>query len=122
MEGVDVNTQVTNWGEIRVTADRGIGMAGIGNGHEVSNFGLIEMHGTFTIGMVARGSVSPPDPVPLPGLELEMVNAGRITTEGDLAIGAALGVSRGDSVPLRAARSSIAARSKPKATAPRKSS
>jgi hypothetical protein len=89
VEGVLFNTHVTNRGEIHVTADSSAGMGGFGDGHEVSNFGLIDTHGTFTIGMAARGG----GPLELDGTDLEMVNAGRIITEGELAIGAALGVS-----------------------------
>jgi hypothetical protein len=83
------NTHVTNRGDIRVTADGSVGMGGFGNGHEVSNFGLIDIHGAFTIGMAARGGGRGG----LAGTDLVVVNAGHIQTEGDLAIGAALGLT-----------------------------
>jgi hypothetical protein len=89
IQGVIANTHITNRGVIHLTGDNSNGMAGFGDGHEVSNFGLIETHGTFAVGMTARGGT----PLGLDGLDLEIVNAGRVATEGDLAIGVALGLS-----------------------------
>jgi hypothetical protein len=63
-------------------------MAGFGDGHQISNFGLIETHGTFALGIATRG-----DNEAL-GLNFEILNGGHITTEGDLAIGIGLGVGR----------------------------
>ena len=96
MQGVGGSTDITNKGSIRVTAENSIGMGGFfGNGHEVSNFGLIEMEGNFSFGMAADG-LGPPFLPPEAGSDHEIVNTGRITTDGDVAVGIALGMrSRG---------------------------
>ena len=78
--------------------------AGFGDGHQLSNFGLIETHGTFAFGIGARGWW-PTEP----GLDFEIVNAGRIATDGDLAIGVALGLAALGFLTLRTARSTILA-------------
>jgi hypothetical protein len=82
VEGALFSTHVTNEGVIRIVADDSIGMAGIGDHHEIENFGLIATQGTLSMGMVAGG-----------GTDLELLNAGRILTEGDFAIGVVLGVT-----------------------------
>jgi hypothetical protein len=88
LQGVIANTHLTNQGVISVTADVSWGMLGGGNGHQATNLGLIETQGTFAAGIVMVGRGGPLDE---PGLNFEVVNAGRITTDGDLAIGVALG-------------------------------
>jgi hypothetical protein len=88
MRGTFANTQLTNSGVIRLMADDCLGMLGLGDGHQLSNFGLIEGHGTFTSGMGAGGG-----PFGTLGLDLELLNAGRIVTDGDLSIGMFLGVT-----------------------------
>lgn len=90
IEGRGQNTHLTNQGVISISddADGSLGMVGLGSGHQISNFELIETHGSFTLGIGARD---------LPGgsgLDFEIVNAGRIATEGDLAIGVVLGAGR----------------------------
>jgi hypothetical protein len=86
----DVN--LTNKGVISIMADAdfSVGMAALGDGHQLSNFGVIETQGDLTVGMGARGG----GPSGLPGADLEIVNAGRISTDGNQAIGVALGVTR----------------------------
>ena len=91
----DENSHLTNWGVIRFTlddtlGDPSFGMISIVGGSQLSNFGLIEMHGAFALGISALGRI----PLGELGLDFEIVNAGRITTDGDLAIGVALGVGR----------------------------
>ena len=95
MEGVITNTQVSNSGVIRVTADEGIGMCGFGDGHTISNFNLIEMRGFFSLGMEASGVPS----LDLAGLDNQILNAGRIATVGDLAVGVTLGLTNGGDSP-----------------------
>jgi len=65
-------------------------MSAIVGGAQLSNFGLIETHGTYALGITALGRA----PLGELGLDFEIVNAGRIATDGDLAIGAALGLGR----------------------------
>ncbi|MBA4097326.1 MAG: hypothetical protein C0484_11240 [Rhodospirillum sp.] len=89
VEGVIVNTNVINKGVIHVESERSFGLAGFGDGHQIKSFGNIDVHGFFSGGIEARGIVS----FDLAGLDLEILNAGRITTDGDLAIGIALGIS-----------------------------
>jgi hypothetical protein len=90
MVGGGENTHITNEGTIVITADGGsFGMGGLGDGHQVSNFGLIETHGFFATGIEALGG----GPSEQLGLNLEIVNGGRIVTDGDLAIGVALGLA-----------------------------
>jgi hypothetical protein len=89
VEGVIVNTDVINKGVIRIEGERSVGLAGLGDGHQIENFGSIDAHGFFSGGIQARGIVSEE----LAGLDLEILNAGRITTDGDLGIGIALGIS-----------------------------
>lgn len=92
----DTNTQLTNRGVIRFTLDDGFGdhsfgMVSVGDGSsQIGNFALIEMHGAFALGISALGRI----PLNELGLDFEIVNAGRITTDGDLGIGVALGVGR----------------------------
>jgi hypothetical protein len=90
IQGVIGNTHLTNKGVVSIAADGSIGMGGFGNGHQVSNFGTIDAHGTFTLGISARGG----GPLSLPGLDLDVLNAGRVSTEGDAAIGVSLGVGQ----------------------------
>jgi hypothetical protein len=86
------NVDFTNRGVISIMAgaDFSVGMAALGDGHQLSNFGLIETQADFTVGMGARGGF----PSGLQGADLELVNAGHISTSGDQAIGVALGVGR----------------------------
>jgi hypothetical protein len=88
------NTHLTNQGVISITFTAedsfGFGMVGLGGGTQISNFGLIETQGTYALGITALGRVSLGEL----GLDFEIVNAGRIATEGDLAIGVALGLGR----------------------------
>lgn len=91
----DANTHLTNRGVIRFTlddsfGDPSFGMISIVGESQISNFGLIEMHGAFAVGISALGRI----PLGELGLDFEIVNAGRITTDGDLGIGVALGVGR----------------------------
>jgi hypothetical protein len=89
VEGVIVDTHLANYGIIRMNGDESFGMAGFGDGHQISNFGLIEALGTFSGGIEARGIVS----LGFAGLDIEILNAGRIVTDGDLGIGISLGLS-----------------------------
>jgi hypothetical protein len=91
----DANTHLTNRGEIRFEldddfGDPSFGMISIVGGSQISNFGLIEMHGAFAVGISALGRI----PLGELGLDFEIFNAGRVTTDGDLAIGVALGLGR----------------------------
>jgi len=91
----DANTHLTNRGDIRFTLDDDLGdpsfgMISIVGGSQISNFGLIEMHGTFAVGISALGRI----PLGELGLDFAIVNEGRINTDGDLAIGVALGLGR----------------------------
>jgi len=86
MFGTDGSTDVTNRGVIRITGDDGTGMVGFGDSHQVSNFGLVEMHGDFSMGMAALPAG------PLLGVDLDVLNSGRVATDGDLAIGIAIGL------------------------------
>src|SRR5262245_25729968 len=88
----DANTHLTNRGLISATADDSsgvfsLGMVGLDGGTEISNFGLIETHGTFAAGLTALGRI----PFGELGLDFEIVNAGRITTEGGLGVTLGLG-------------------------------
>src|SRR5262249_51380128 len=74
----------------QITGDDSFGMAGFGDGHQLSNFCLIDTHGTFAAGMVTRG-----DTVGAVGLNFYMLNARHIITDGNFAIGGFLGLSRG---------------------------
>ncbi|NJM91344.1 MAG: hypothetical protein HC861_00480 [Rhodospirillaceae bacterium] len=89
VEGVIVNTDVINKGVIRIEGERSVGLTGFGDGHWIENLGTIDVHGFFSGGIQARGIVS----FGLDGVDLEILNAGRITTDGDLGIGIGLGVS-----------------------------
>ena len=91
----DANTHLTNQGRITITADDSfgndsVGMLGLDGGTQISNFGLIETHGTFAAGIIALGRI----PLGELGLDFEIANAGQISTEGDLAMGATLGLGR----------------------------
>jgi hypothetical protein len=89
LSGSTTGTHVTNKGTIVVTGDGGsFGMGGFGDGHQVSNFGLIETHGIFATGIESWGG-----PFQTLGLNLQIVNGGHIVTEGTLAIGAELGLT-----------------------------
>jgi hypothetical protein len=89
VQGVIANTDVVNNGVIRIDGERSFGLAGFGDGHQIRNFGSIDAQGFFSGGIVARGIT----PLGFAGLDLEILNAGRITTDGDLGIGIALGIS-----------------------------
>jgi hypothetical protein len=93
--GGDANTHLTNQGLISITADDSFGvfsfgMVGLDGGTQISNFGLIETHGTFAAGITALGRV----PLGELGLDFDIMNAGHIATEGDLATGVTLGLGR----------------------------
>ena len=94
MRGALANTQLTNAGVIRIDADDCVGMLGIGDGHRLSNSGVIETHGNFATGMGAGGG-----PAGTFGLDLEIINSGRITTDGDLSIGIFFGVTPFEYIP-----------------------
>jgi hypothetical protein len=79
-------SDVTNKGVIRITADDVAGMVGSGNDHQITNFGLVDAHGTFCIGLNALGSG------PFAGIDLEILNSGRVAMNGDLAMGVAVGL------------------------------
>jgi hypothetical protein len=81
LEVRDFGGQGTNTGDIVVTADAAVAMITAGDGNVLENSGLIQTDGTFTSGMVARFADT-----------AELVNDGRIITQGDLAIGVALGL------------------------------
>jgi hypothetical protein len=89
VEGVLANTKVINKGVIHSEGERSFGLAGFGDGHRIENFGSIDVHGFFSGGIQARGIIS----LGFDGLDLEILNAGRIITDGDLGIGIALGIS-----------------------------
>ncbi len=88
MRGTFAGTQVVNAGTISICADDCVGMLGIGDAHQLSNSGVIEVHGSSSSGMGA-GSGTPGST----GSDLEIVNAGRISTDGDLSFGIFLGVT-----------------------------
>jgi hypothetical protein len=89
VEGVEVNTDVINTGAIRIDGERSVGLGGFGDGHQVKNFGRIDAHGFFSGGIQSRGVTF----LGLAGLDLEILNAGRIAADGDLGIGIALGIN-----------------------------
>jgi hypothetical protein len=62
-------------------------MLDIGGRAEIDNFGSIGIHGARTVGIEAIGSHGLPA-----GENITIVNRGQITTEGDRAIGVALGL------------------------------
>jgi hypothetical protein len=88
MRGTFANTQIVNAGAIRICASDCVGMLGLGDGHRLNNSGSIEAHGSFSTGM--GGGSGPPGTT---GSDLELINAGRISTDGDLGIGMFLGVT-----------------------------
>ena len=93
----DANMHSTNRGEIRFElddnfGDPSFGMISIVGGSQISNFGLVEMHGTSAVGISGVGRIFFGEL----GLDFEIVNAARVTTDGDLAIGVALGLGRFD--------------------------
>lgn len=94
MRGTPANTQLTNAGVIRINADDCVGMLGLGDGHQLSNSGVIETHGRFSSGMGAGAG-----PEGTIGRDLEIVNSGRITTDGDLSIGVFFGVTPFEYIP-----------------------
>src|SRR5262245_47975427 len=57
------------------------------DGAQVKNFGTIETHGTHAIGIEGIGSHRFPA-----GENISIVNGGHVITEGNLAIGVALGL------------------------------
>jgi hypothetical protein len=105
MGGGFESVDLTNRGVISILedADFSVGMAALGDGHQLSNFGVIETQGDITVGMGARGG----GPSELEGANLEIVNAGHISTNGDQAIGVALGVTRPEFGFFRALDSQI---------------
>jgi hypothetical protein len=88
MRGTFAGTQVVNAGLISIAADDCVGMLGIGDGHQLSNSGVIEAHGNSSSGM-GGGSGTPGST----GSDFEIVNSGRISTDGDLSLGVFLGVT-----------------------------
>jgi hypothetical protein len=87
IQGVVADTHLTNTGSVRMDGDRSVAMGGFGDGHQLTNAGLIEVHGDRSDGMVGRGR-----PGVSAGADIEIVNAGRIVTDGQLSVGAALGL------------------------------
>jgi hypothetical protein len=81
------NGRLINGGTIHITGDNSFGMVGLGDGEQIDNLGSIETHGTHAIGIEGLGS----HPFPA-GQNINVVNGGYINTEGDLAIGVALGL------------------------------
>lgn len=95
IQGVAANADVINRGIIRIDAERGTGLGGFGDGHQVRNFGTIDAHGFFSGGIQARGVGF----LGVAGVDLEVLNAGRITTDGDLGIGIAVGINNAGKSP-----------------------
>jgi hypothetical protein len=87
VQGVVAAAHLTNRGIILVNAGHSLGMGGFGDAQEVRNFGRIEAHGAFSRGIEASGARG------AAGLDMEVLNAGRISTDGDLATGIALGLN-----------------------------
>jgi hypothetical protein len=77
---------LTNNGVITTNADESSGILAFGDSNHIDNSGLIETNGSFTTGIVARGGGS------VLGLDNQIVNEGSIVTDGDVAIGIALGL------------------------------
>lgn len=94
MRGTFANTEVVNAGVISICASDCVGMLGIGDAHQLTNSGLIETHGTFSTGM--GGAAGTPGST---GSDMEIVNTGRISTDGDLGIGMFIGVAPTDYRP-----------------------
>lgn len=88
MRGTFANTDIMNTGAISIWADDCVGMLGIGDSHQLSNSGVIDAHGNASSGM-GGGSGTPGST----GSDLEIVNSGRISTDGDLSLGMFLGVT-----------------------------
>ncbi len=89
LQGVLANTNLTNKGTIRIDSHGSVGMAGFGDGHQISNSGRIESHGDLSTGMKALGVV----PFGIVGTDLEIDNAGHVTTDGNLGFGLSLGLT-----------------------------
>jgi hypothetical protein len=81
------NYHVTNQGAINIAGDDSSGILGTGSQARIDNSGSLEMHGFRSIGIEAIGSRAVPS-----GENISIVNAGHITTVGDLGIGVALGL------------------------------
>jgi hypothetical protein len=77
---------LTNKGVITTNAFESSGILAFGDSNHIDNSGLIETQGKFTTGIVARGGGS------VLGLDNQIVNKGSIVTDGDVAIGIALGL------------------------------
>jgi hypothetical protein len=76
-------TNLTNTGVIRISGV-GVGVQGVGNDHQLNNFGLIEMRGDFSSGMETSMGFFPF------GSDNEILNAGRIVTRGEASEGVVL--------------------------------
>ena len=95
VEGVIANTNVINSGVIRIeAASKAAAWLDSEDGHQLTNTGTIRVRGDLSAGMQTVESPS----LGSAGLDLEMLNSGRITTDGDLGIGMALGISFGGKV------------------------
>jgi hypothetical protein len=95
VEGVELNTTVINRGAICIDSEQSYGLGGFGDGHQIKNFGNIDAQGFFSGGIQARGVTF----LGLAGQDLEILNAGRITTDGGLGIGIAVGINSAGKSP-----------------------
>jgi hypothetical protein len=79
---------LTNHGVIQITGDNSFGMLGAGDEMQIDNFGNVETHGTRAIGIDGTGGRFFPN-----AHDTHILNSGHVTTEGDLAVGVALGLT-----------------------------
>jgi hypothetical protein len=77
---------LTNKGAVIATGTDSGGILAFGDNNHIDNSGHIETNGSFTTGIVVRGGGS------VLGLDNQIVNEGSIVTDGDVAIGVALGI------------------------------
>src|SRR5262245_61507201 len=79
---------LTNHGVIQITGDNSFGMLGAGDEMQIDNFGNVDTHGTRAIGIDGTGGRFFPN-----AHDIHILNSGHVTTEGDLAVGVALGLT-----------------------------
>jgi hypothetical protein len=79
---------LTNRGDIQITGNDSFGMLGAGDAAQIENIGTIETHGTRAIGIDGTGGRFFPN-----AHDIHIINSGHVTTEGDLAVGVALGLT-----------------------------
>jgi hypothetical protein len=84
----DQNGRATNTGVVVVSADEGSGIVAVGDGNTLDNTGLIDTHGTFATGIRC-----------VFGVDIDIRNEGRIVTDGELAMGVALGLRSSGIIP-----------------------